>query len=66
MIITPKEAGYEVPLLIYPKLGSHEALGEGESESVNAEYWALREDSAASVAPPAAGRLGDDGSLRRR
>jgi len=32
-------------LLIYPKAGSHEALGEAEYESVNAEYWALREDS---------------------
>ena len=32
-------------LLIYPKSGSHEALGEAEYESVNAEYWALREDS---------------------
>ena len=32
-------------LLIYPKAGSHEALGEEEYQSVNAEYWALREDS---------------------
>ena len=32
-------------LLIYPKLGSHEALGKDEYQSVNAEYWALREDS---------------------
>jgi hypothetical protein len=32
-------------LLIYPKAGSHEALGAEEYESVNAEYWALREDS---------------------
>ena len=32
-------------LLIYPKPGSHEALGEAEYESVNAEYWTLREDS---------------------
>ena len=31
-------------LLIYPKPGSHEALGEDEYKSVNAEYWALRED----------------------
>ena len=31
-------------LLIYPKPGSHEALGEDEYESVNAEYLALRED----------------------
>jgi hypothetical protein len=32
-------------LLIYPKPGSHEELGEDEYESVNSEYWALREDS---------------------
>jgi hypothetical protein len=32
-------------LLIFPKPGSHEALGADEYESVNAEYWALREDS---------------------
>ena len=32
-------------LLIYPKPGSHETLGEHEYESVNAEYWRLREDS---------------------
>jgi hypothetical protein len=32
-------------LLIYPKPGSHEALGEDESKSVTAEYWAFREDS---------------------
>ena len=32
-------------LLIYPKPGSHEALGADEYESVNAQYWALREDS---------------------
>jgi len=31
-------------LLIYPTPGSHEALGAEEYESVNAEYWALRED----------------------
>jgi hypothetical protein len=31
-------------LLIYPKPGSHEALGEDEGKSVTAEYWALRED----------------------
>ncbi len=31
-------------LLIYPKPGSHEALGEDEYKSVNAEYWAIRED----------------------
>ena len=31
-------------LLIYPKPGSHEALGEDEQESVSAEYWAFRDD----------------------
>jgi hypothetical protein len=31
-------------MLIYPKRGSHEALGEDEAESVSAEYWAFRED----------------------
>ena len=31
-------------LLIYPEPGSHEALGEDESKSVSAEYWAFRED----------------------
>ena len=31
-------------LLIYPKPGSHEELGEDESKSVSAEYWAFRED----------------------
>ena len=31
-------------LLIYPKPGSHEALGEDESKSVSAEYWAFRDD----------------------
>jgi hypothetical protein len=32
-------------MLIYPKPGSHEALGADEYKSVNAAYWALREDS---------------------
>ena len=32
-------------MLIYPKSGSHEELTEDEYSSVNAEYWALREDS---------------------
>jgi hypothetical protein len=32
-------------LLIYPKLGSEEALGEDGYKSVSAEYLALREDS---------------------
>ena len=31
-------------LLIYPKPGSHEALGEDEAEAVSAEYWAFRDD----------------------
>jgi len=32
-------------MLIYPKPGSHEALGQDEYNSVSAEYLALREDS---------------------
>jgi hypothetical protein len=39
-----KEASVKYALLIYPKPGSHEALGEDEYESVSAEYLALRED----------------------
>ena len=31
-------------LLIYPKPGSHEALGEDEGKAVSAEYWAFRDD----------------------
>lgn len=31
-------------LLIYPKPGSHEELGEEEAKAVTAEYWAFRED----------------------
>jgi hypothetical protein len=31
-------------MLIYPKPGSHEELGEDEYKSVSAEYWAFRED----------------------
>jgi hypothetical protein len=31
-------------LLIYPRPGSHEALGEDEAKSVSAEYWAFRDD----------------------
>ena len=31
-------------LLIYPKPGSHEALGEDEAKSVSAEYWAFHDD----------------------
>ena len=31
-------------LLIFPKPGSHEALGPDEYQPVNAEYLALRED----------------------
>ena len=54
-------------LLIYPKPGSHEELGEDESNSVTAEYWAFREDPRClGGAPPAADRDGDHGSLRRR
>ena len=31
-------------MLIYPKPGSHEALGEDEAKAVTAEYWAFRKD----------------------
>ncbi|MEN3341959.1 MAG: hypothetical protein V7644_1363, partial [Actinomycetota bacterium] len=31
-------------LLIYPKPGSHEELGEDEATSVSAEYLAFRDD----------------------
>ena len=31
-------------LLIYPKPGSEEALGEDEQKSVSAEYLAFRDD----------------------
>ena len=31
-------------LLIYPKPGSHEALGADEAKSVSAEYYAFRDD----------------------
>jgi hypothetical protein len=31
-------------LLIYPKPGSHEALGEDEAKAVSAEYYAFRDD----------------------
>jgi hypothetical protein len=41
---SPKEAGRKYALLIYPKPGSHEALGEEEAKSVSAEYWAFRDD----------------------
>ena len=30
-------------MLIYPKPGSHEELGEDEARALTAEYWALRE-----------------------
>jgi hypothetical protein len=54
-------------LLMYPKPGSHEALGEDEYESVNSEYWALREDSRClGGGHLQAGRLRDHGPLRRR
>jgi hypothetical protein len=39
-----KEASMKYALLIYPKPGSHEALGEEEATSVSAEYWRFRED----------------------
>jgi hypothetical protein len=41
----PKEAAMKYALLIYPKPGSHEALGEDQYKAVSAEYMALREDS---------------------
>ncbi len=31
-------------MLIYPKPGSHEELGEEQAEALTAEYWALRDD----------------------
>ena len=37
-------------LLIYPKPGSHEALGEDESKSVSAEYWRSARTRAVSAA----------------
>src|SRR4029078_12111106 len=40
----PKEAGMKYALLIYPKPGSHEALGEDEGKAVSAEYFAFRDD----------------------
>jgi hypothetical protein len=40
----PKEAGMKYALLISPKPGSEEALGEDEYKSVSAEYLAFRED----------------------
>jgi hypothetical protein len=44
MITIPKEAGMKYALLIYPKPGSHEDLGEEEATAVSAEYWSFRED----------------------
>jgi len=40
----PLEELVKYALLIYPKPGSHEALGEDESKSVSAEYLAFRDD----------------------
>jgi hypothetical protein len=40
----PKEAEMKYALLIYPKPGSHEELGEDEYKSVSAEYLAFRDD----------------------
>jgi hypothetical protein len=39
-----KEAEMKYAPLIYPRLGSHEALSEEESAPVNAECYALRGD----------------------
>jgi hypothetical protein len=44
MINDLKGGGMKYALLIYPKPGSHEELGEEESKSVSAEYWAFRDD----------------------
>jgi hypothetical protein len=44
MINHPKGGGMKYALLIYPKPGSEEALGEDEYKSVSAEYLAFRED----------------------
>jgi hypothetical protein len=42
----PKEATtMKYALLIYPKPGSHEALSEDEYQSVNREYFAVRDES---------------------
>jgi hypothetical protein len=41
----PKEAAtMKYALLIYPKPGSHEALSEDEYQSVNREYFAVRDE----------------------
>jgi hypothetical protein len=39
-----KEADMKYALLIYPKPGSEDALGEDEQKSVSAEYLAFRDD----------------------
>jgi hypothetical protein len=43
-IILEKEKTMKYAMLIYPKPGSEEALGEDERTSVSAEYLALRDD----------------------
>jgi hypothetical protein len=43
-IILEKENAMKYAMLIYPKPGSEEALGEDERNSVSAEYLALRDD----------------------
>jgi hypothetical protein len=40
----PREPEMKYALLIYPKPGSHEALGEDEAKAVSAEYYAFRDD----------------------
>jgi hypothetical protein len=40
----PTEADMTYAMLIYPKPGSHEALGEEEAKAVSAEYYAFRDD----------------------
>jgi hypothetical protein len=40
-----KEAEMKYAMLIYPKPGSHEGLGEQEAKALTAEYLSLRADS---------------------
>jgi hypothetical protein len=41
----PQEAEMKYAMLIYPKPGSHEGLGEQEAQALTAEYLALRDDA---------------------
>jgi hypothetical protein len=40
-----QEAEMKYAMLIYPKPGSHEGLGEEAAKALTAEYYALRDDS---------------------